>query len=66
LPQLHFEWDLTALTYVIHWGPSEDIELYLQETGRADHDREPAHAILYYGVKVVIARNIDENMREYQ
>ena len=30
--------DCPNIRRVIHWGPSGDIESYLQETGRAGHD----------------------------
>ena len=33
---------------VFHWGPSRDIEGYLQEIGRAGRDRDPATAVLLY------------------
>lgn len=33
---------------VIHWGPSTDIESYVQESGRVGRDGLPATAILYY------------------
>ncbi len=46
---------------VIHWGPSSDIELYLQETGRAGRDGLPSVAILY----TVDLGYSDETMREY-
>lgn len=34
---------------VIHWGPPEDLELYVQETGRGGCDNLPSNALLYYG-----------------
>ena len=34
---------------VIHWGPPEDLELYVQETGRGGRDNMPSNTILYYG-----------------
>ena len=40
--------DCPNICRVIHWGPSSDIELYLQETGRAGCDGESAVANLYY------------------
>ena len=49
---------------VIHWGPSTDVELYLQETGRAGRDMLPSQAILYIGGEGVIARNLGDDMKE--
>ena len=46
------ELDCPNIHRVFQWGPSEDIELYLQETGCAGHDRNPALTILYHGGKV--------------
>ena len=33
---------------VVHWGPSRDIESYVQEIGRAGRDQLPACAVLLY------------------
>ena len=50
---------------VIHWGPSADVELHLQETGRAGRDMLPSQAMLYHGGEGVIARNLSDGMKEY-
>ena len=47
---------------VIHWGPPEDIETYLQETGRAGRDGKPAFAYLFCGGK---GFHCDENIKAY-
>lgn len=40
--------DCPNVRKVIHWGPSSDVESYLQETGRAGRDGLAAAAILYF------------------
>ena len=36
---------------VIHYGPSKNVEAYVQETGRAGRDGTQSHAyILYHGI----------------
>ena len=57
--------DCPNVRRVIHWGPSENIELYLQETGRAGRDRLQAQAILYHGGPDLSARHLDEDMKLY-
>ena len=54
--------DCPDVRRVMHWGPSEDIELYLQETGRAGRDGKRSIATLYNksGVQHVAA-----SMKEY-
>ena len=47
---------------VIHWGPPEDIETYLQETGRAGRDGQPAVACMFSGGKRF---HCDESIKEY-
>lgn len=39
--------DCPNVRRVIHWGPSSDIEQYLQETGRAGRDDLPSIAVLH-------------------
>ena len=34
---------------VIHWKLPNDVEKYVQETGRSGHDGECTIAVLYYG-----------------
>ncbi len=39
--------DCPNVRRIIHWGPSTDVEQYVQETGRAGRDGLPVVAILY-------------------
>ena len=48
---------------VIHWGPPEDVEEYVQETGRAGRDNQPACAVLCCSKGLQRFANTD--MREY-
>ena len=41
--------DCPNIWEVIHWGPSSDLESYIQETGRAGRDGYLSHATLMYG-----------------
>ena len=55
--------DCPNIRTVIHWGPSSDIEQYLQETGRAGRDGLPAKAILYnVSVRGI---EIEDSMKQY-
>lgn len=54
--------DCPSVRRVIHWCPSGDMELYLQETGRAGQDMLPAQAILYVGGEGLVIRDVDEKM----
>ena len=40
--------DVPNIRQVIHWGPSEDFESYIQETGRSGRDGNLSCALLYY------------------
>ena len=51
---------------VIHWGPSSDIESYVQETGRVGRDGEFATAILYFAKEELSkARHVTDDMISY-
>ena len=41
--------DCPNIREVIHWGPSSDLESYIQETGRAGRDGYLSHATLLHG-----------------
>ena len=55
--------DCPNIRRVLHWGPSNDIEQYLQETGRAGRDELPAEAVLYnVGLR---GMEVEESMKLY-
>ena len=56
--------DCPNIRRVIHWGPSADIESYLQETGRAGRDGRPAKATLYF-TNTDLGQLSDKNMKEF-
>ena len=47
--------DSPNVRHVIHWGPPEDLELYVQESGRGGRDTKLSTATLYYGKKDIAA-----------
>ena len=51
------------IRYVVHWGPPEDIEQYVQATGRAGRDGKPSHAILLFNN--ALKRYVDDSMVKY-
>ena len=57
--------DCPNVRKVLHWGAPEDIESYLQETGRAGRDGEQALAILYYGSGDMCSVNVRDEMKDY-
>ena len=50
---------------VIHWGPSSDVESYIQETGRGGRDGLRCDAILYYKDSELTAKITSPFMSEY-
>ena len=55
--------DCPNVRRVVHWGPSSDIEQYVQETGRAGRDGLPSMASLY--VTDLRSHPTKECMKEY-
>lgn len=55
--------ETSDIRYVIHWGPPEDIEQYVQATCRAGRDGSVSHAAMLYtkGLK----RFVDNDMIQY-
>ena len=55
--------DTPNIRYVVHWGPPEDIEQYVQATGRAGRDGKVSHAVMLFnkGLK----KHVDESMAKY-
>ena len=56
--------DCPNVRRIVHWGGSNDIEAYLQETGRAGRDGMLSQAILY-SISSHTNRFMDENMKNY-
>ena len=49
---------------VMHWGPSSDIESYVQESGRVGRDGEPAYAKLFYADTDFLS-GVSSDMKKY-
>ena len=50
---------------VIHWGVSDDVEMYIQETGRAGRDSHHSHCILMYEKRDLHERTTSKAMINY-
>ena len=50
---------------VIHWGPPDSIETYMQETGRAGRDGLNSKAVLYFNTTDLKATHIQLDMKAY-
>ena len=55
--------DCVGVTRVIHWGPPNDIETYIQQTGRAGRSGEPSECILQFGKGLM--RYCDKKILQY-
>ena len=57
--------DCPNVRRIIHWGSPNDVETYMQETGRAGRDGLPSTAELFSAVKESSTRHIDYRMKDY-
>ncbi|XP_078001110.1 uncharacterized protein LOC144453657 [Glandiceps talaboti] len=57
------EIDIKDTHHVMHYGPSFDLESYIQESGRVGRDNNPSHAILLYHGRML--RDICPNLKKY-
>ena len=55
--------DCDDVKQVIHWGPSADLESYMQETGRAGRNGQMSSALLY--LRKADVRTISKDMKDY-
>lgn len=57
--------DKSNIRSVIHWEATENIEAYLQESGRIGRDGKSAYAFLLYNTEDLHNKKIKREMREY-
>lgn len=58
--------DSPNVRHIIHWGPPEDLELYVQETGRGGRDKEFTTAVMYYSKRdISTSGHSTEQIRRY-
>lgn len=55
--------DAPDVRRIIHWSPPDDIEMYIQESGRGGRDGKPSIAVLYVNNKKV--RHTLDEMKVY-
>ena len=57
--------DCPDVRQVVHWGVSDDIEMYMQESGRGGRDGKSACALLYYKKSDLDSRRTTQAMIDY-
>ena len=53
------------VTQIIHWGPASDVEIYMQEFGRAGRNGQQSSAVLCEEFRSENKKNISKDMVEY-
>lgn len=54
--------DCPNVRHVIHWGPPDDIDNYVQESGRGGRDGEICMATLYYSARDLSYKHTSEQI----
>ena len=57
--------DCQNIRHVIHWGPPDDIDMYVQESGRGGRDGKECQATLYYSSSEIGCKHVSEEMSDY-
>lgn len=57
--------DCADVRQVVHWGPSKDVEGYMQEVGRAGRDGKKSCALLFWSKKDISSQLTDQQMIDY-
>lgn len=50
---------------ILHWGISEDVEMYIQESGRAGRDKKASSCVIMYGRRDLDKRATSKGMIAY-
>ena len=57
--------DCSSVKQIIHWGPPETIEAYIQESSRAGRDDQQACALLLVNKKDVLKKHLHSDIVMY-
>ena len=57
--------DAPNVENIIHYGPSDSVEAYIQETGRCGRDGRDSSATLYYRKRDIVTTSVSDSMKLY-